>query len=464
MAINAQHAQYNKHIDHWQLIEDITEIENLSQYLVTLNPLDITQENKCRNDAYKARAVFYALAQQTCAGMLGTLFKKAPVVNVPTAIQYVLSNADGAGNTLTQQASELAYDIIRKSRGGLFVTYPETTGTVSKADVLSGQYVATIKFIEAEQIINWKTETVGAVTRLSMVVIAEEIEEFIDYKATSKKVIRELFLLDGVFGVRTWEMNVKGDWVAMSEMTPTKHDGTHWNYIPFMFVGASNNSPDVDLPNMLGLCNLNIAHYRNSADYEDSVWYAGQSQPWMSGATQDHIDMMAANKMYVGSRMLLAVPDGGAFGFASAPPNPAVRQAMIDKVDMMIGVGARMIAPGGVAKTAEQTGSEREVQHSVLSLMAQNISSAYTVCLQWVAEYMGANPDECEIELCNDFIDASATPAELQQIITGFLTGAIPLGDYVDYMKRHSLFDDAIPVEDYAGLLAAPTAPLAQGL
>jgi len=158
---------------------------------------------------------------------------------------------------------------------------------------------------------------------------------------------------------------------------------------------------------------------------------------------------MAKNEMYVGSREVLAVPDGGSFGFAAAPENPAVRQAMVDKVDMMVGIGARMITPGGVAKTAEQSANERETQHSAMTLVAANVSEAYSRALKWAGLYMGSAGDN-SFTMNQDFIKPNATPAELKEIIAGFVAGTVPLGDYVRYMKDAGHFDEDKTVEEYA--------------
>ena len=56
--------------------------------------------------------------------------------------------------------------------------------------------------------------------------------------------------------------------------------------IPFIFCGALNNSPDVDKSPVYDIAEVNIAHYRNSADYEESCFIAGQATPVLTGLTQ----------------------------------------------------------------------------------------------------------------------------------------------------------------------------------
>jgi hypothetical protein len=160
--------------------------------------------------------------------------------------------------------------------------------------------------------------------------------------------------------------------------------------------------------------------------------------------------------MYAGSRNLIGVPEGGEFGFATAPPNPMVRQAMLDKVDQMVSLGARIMQQGSATKTASQIMGEREAQTSVLALVASNVSEAFTQCLNWVARYMGSDDSELAYTLNQEFVEMEIDAPKLQQIVAGFMQGAIPMGDYTRLMRRYGLFDDATPDEDYADLLTMP--------
>lgn len=460
MAIDARHSQYAANEDKWQKINDVLEEENLENYLIELNPKDKSDLNKNRNAAYKERAVFYALAGQTASGMLGTVYAKPPTIDVPDGLEYILKNIDGRGNSITQQSKSAMGEVISKSRDGLFVTFPVTDGGISKADITSGKYVASTQEIPASRIINWAESSFGAKIFLSLVVFKDNKQVIEDYIATDVNILRELYIdeEDGFYKERHWIKNDdKWEVDEVGVRVPVDYKGNKMPEIPFTFVGAENNDSDVDKPVMNAMCTLNIAHYRNSADFEDSAWFAGQPQPWMSGVDQEHINLMKENDMYVGSRNVLAVPDDGAFGIETAPANPIIRQAMIDKVDMMIGIGARMITPGGVAKTAEQSSNERETQHSMLSLAVENVSSAYVKCIEWMGWYMGVETADVVFELNSDFVKIGSTPAELKEVVTGFVAGTVPLGDYVSYMKKYGLFDEEKTIDDYAESIRVPT-------
>ena len=459
--IDTVHPDYALELKDWVKIEDITRRRNLHKYLLYLNPQDKSKDNEARNQQYRERAIFYAITSQTVSGMIGTMFRKFPNLSVPKTLEYVLRNIDGANTSIYQQSQGLCDDVIRKSRAGLYVAYPPVDGPISQADMIEGRYVATIHRFEPEQIINWRVVTENATTKLKFVVLEEYKEKPDQYTTDRYRTLRELYLDDdGIYKERHWS-DLDGSLSVVDQVTPTDAQGNVWREIPFMFVGSENNDAKVDRSVMLPLVELNIGHYRNSADWEDSVWYCGQPQPWMSNVTEDHLQLMKQYGMYVGSREVLGVPDGGAFSFAAAPPNPLVRQAMQDKVEMMLALGARIIQPGGAARTATEIAGQREAQHSILSLIAQNTSEAYTQCLQWAGRYMGVSDNDMAdigYEINSDFVAVESSPQELQQMMAGFIQGTIPTTDYIAYMKKVGKFDAEKKTEDYVDLLTQATA------
>lgn len=456
--IESQHPEYTANLPKWQRIDNVTRSEDVQQYLVTLNPNDKSSDNKLRNAQYGERAQFYAVTGQTLRGLVGSVFRKWPVLVVPAELEYLRYNADGAGVSIYQQSQNATAGTIAKGRAGLFVAFPQTDGQVSRSDILSGRIIPTIHYLNAESIINWRVIQDGARVRLSLVVFAENDEHTGSdgYSVEYVPALRELALIDGIYTERKWIKGRDGYELA-SESVPTDADGNVWTEIPFAFIGSENNDSSCDIAPLGPLAEINIGHYRNSADYEDSVFYSGQAQPWMVGATVDHLDAMKKAGVYIGGRMLLAVPDGGSFGFAQAGPNPLVRQAMLDKLDMMIALGARMMQAGSAVKTAAQVVSENEAQHSILSLVAGNVSDAYTQAISWCGRYIGADTTDAEYTLNTEFVALATDAQELAQIVAGFVQGAVPMGDYVGYMQRRGYFDAEKTIEQYAEELPTRT-------
>lgn len=447
MPIDYQNATYRQNIGNWQMIDNICDGKNVEQYLRHLNPQDTSDENKDRNATYRKTAVFSAIAGFTLQGMVGTVFRKVPTLTVPASLDYLKFNADGAGQSIYQQSQKAVTDALKKDRGGLAVSYPKTEGDASRADMQAGRVFATIHKIDAEQIINARLVSDGAEMKLGLLVIKEVVTEVDEDGYTEKDIdqIRELALdvIEGayVYVVRIWRKDEDKGWQVIETNYPTDGKGKHWNEIPFTFFGASDNSINAGQPPMLSIVRVNKGHYQNSADYEDSVWYCGQAQPWMSGVDQQHVELMNENNMYAGSRNVLGVPTGETFAYAAAPPNPLVRQAMLDKEAQMVGLGARFIQPGSAVKTATQSEGEQEVQHSILSLTASNVSEAYTQCLKWVARFMAVEDGELEYALNQDFVAALATAQDIEAMVKAWQSGALPQSDLFDWFKRIGRID-----------------------
>lgn len=453
--IDTQHPDYALAYPKWQEVNHFVNWENVEQYLRTINALDTSEENRQRNEDYKDGAVFYAIASHTSQGMLGTIYKTWPVFTVPTELEYLAKNADGAGISIYQQSQSVAKSIINNGRAGLCVSFPQTNGQVSRADLLSGRIVATIHAFAPEQVINWRTRTTGSVTQLALVVILEATDmpqPGNPYKLEAVPTIRELYLDDdGIYTERRWSKQT-GAWLAEDPFQPTDAAGQRWRVIPFTFVGAENNDWRIDQQPMRPVVEINRGLYRNSADHEDALWFAGQSQPYINlqDPPSDIVEQLKDAGAYFGSRSLLPFP----VEIASAEPNSALSVEMDKKIEKAIGLGARMLQPGTAVKTAEQAAGEREAQHSILSLIASNVSEAYTQALQWCGAYMGADTSDAEFTVNQDFIPHTADPQELQAMVAGFLQGAIPLGDYVRWMQKRSVFDQEREPEEYADELA----------
>jgi len=227
MAIDWKNPEYTKHVDDWIMVENVCSSEDVEQYLIELNPSDKSTENQTRNAQYKDRAVLYPVAGHTLQGLIGLMYSKYPEISLPAQLEYMLTNANGGGVSIYQQSQSVASDVIQKGRAALFVSYPKTEGPVSVAQMAAGGYVATINEIDAEQIINWRTETKGSKTFLSLVVIREFVEEVQadGYEVKKVEQLRELALTEGVFLVREWRKNAKDEWIVHDESIPTDSTG-----------------------------------------------------------------------------------------------------------------------------------------------------------------------------------------------------------------------------------------------
>lgn len=459
MSIDTPRSDQDEAVEVWKMLDAVCAGKGVEHYLrklVCAGKGDQLRDDDRRQKEYAEAAVFYRITGHTLEGLLGTMFRRDPTFEPPPRLRYLLKNADGKGNGLVQQSKGVGKAVLSKGRSALWVNYPKTQGETSVAD--QGRYFATVHRLRAEQVINWQTMADGANVKLSLVVFRYQDEQLVDYEIKCTDKIKELALDEfGFYFVREWEkMKTAEDgekWIEGEPVYPEDASGNRFREIPFTFVGATNNDAEIDEQPMYGLAKLNIAHYRNSADFEDSVFWSGQSQPYVRGADEAWFDLVEQHDIRIGSRQVMPVPENGDFGFATPAPNPLVRQAMIDKVELMIGIGARFISPGGSAKTAYEAGADRESQHSILSMVANNVSDAYTRALAWVAAFMGTDAPEYVID--SDYSDVGSTPQLLAVWVKGYLDGAVPEEQYIGWMQRQGYFDAQAEQDEIAEQLSA---------
>jgi hypothetical protein len=213
------------YLDRWSKIRDVIEGEEAvkkagARYLPPLNPTDLSKENIARNEQYIFRAYWFGGTSRTLEGLIGISFHKDPVVEIPSSMDVLKTDVDGAGTNLLGQAHQTLEATLELGRCGLFTDYPDRADGVSVAD--AGEVHASIMLYQAEQIINWR---IGPDHKLSLVVLFEQVDEEDEYETTKTDQWRELRMeeIDGlgrVYTMRVWQRktNSKGQQTGDLEM------------------------------------------------------------------------------------------------------------------------------------------------------------------------------------------------------------------------------------------------------
>lgn len=139
-----------------------------------------------------------------------------------------------------------------------------------------------IHLLNALDVVNWDSVMIDNQKKLCLVVIREfKSERGADgFSKTEQEQYRVLRLEqegngEYIYSVQVYTKGEKGNWVGGEKKFPTDYNGNFWTYIPFTFVGAIDNSEEIKKPPLLPLANLNLAHYRDSADFQESVFIWG---------------------------------------------------------------------------------------------------------------------------------------------------------------------------------------------
>lgn len=471
--VDTTHPKRDRWLARAQTVDHVVEGEVKEKgdvYLPRPNPSDVSPENKDRYAAYLKRAVFVNYVGRTLRGLVGLAFSKTPTCVVPTELEYVWADIDGAGTSIYQQSQEvLACGVLTAGMTCLFVDYPPADASLATVQARrSANLRAKTLVIEGEDVLNFRAESVGGQVKLTLFTYKSDVSTPDGFKDIITPQITALQLVEGVFTVENYRRTTdkpNSEWVLFGEThTPTDGYGKKWDVIPLVFVRADNNAPGYCDSPLYDMAEVNLGHYRNSADYEDSVYMCGQAQPWASGIDMAHYEALKKAKVTWGSRTLFPVPQGGQVGIAQAQPNLLVGAAMDKKEQQLVALGARVISKDSATKTATQAASDTQAEHSVLSLGCSNVSEAHTQCLVWMARYERLEPKDVSYQISQEFTRVELTP-QLLTSVTGLLnTGQWPLADFWGWLRRVELIDPEKDDETIKGEIEGQTAPPALSL
>jgi hypothetical protein len=460
MAVSAQHNDYQKFIALWQMLRDCDDGANAvktrrgaalgqmgsmpgTAYLPPPNADDGSAANKLRYAAYLQRASFVNFVGHTKEGMLGMVFRKATSLEVDAGIEYIKANANGEGLSADQLIKLAAADTLLVGRFGLLVDYPQMREGLTAAQT-AGQEARILTY-PAESIINWRCETINGKQRLSMVVLREPTEKVSDdgFEVVELMYHRVLLLVDGVYIQRLYDENddllgTDQDGTFTADIVPRKADGSTWSVIPFSFVGSINNDEAIDKAPLYDIAEINIAHYRNSADYEESSFLVGQPTPVFSGLTQSWVDQNMGDGVAFGSRAAVLLPESGSASLLQAGDNQMPLKGMEIKEQQMVRIGTRIIQDRGGVETAEAAKIRFAGQNSKLGAIIGNVEESFSQCLVWAMEFMGGTL-EPEIAINREFYEASVDPQLIVAAMQLMDRGVIALPDLRHQLRRSGM-------------------------
>ncbi len=410
------------------------------RYLPIPNIADTSKDNLSRYNQYLERAVFYNVTQQTLYGIVGYVYTRDATIELPAGFEQIQNNADGTGLSLIQLSKKSMLQVVSKGRSGLFVDYPQTDGSISKEELDKLNLRPTITVYKPEDIINWQSIDQGAEYIISMVVLREDYEvkdPDDEFKITIADQWRVLRLTDFGYECSVWRKdNASLDFIqSQGPFYPQDKNGNRFNRIPFSFIGSENNDATPDIPPLYTLASVNVAHYRNSADYEESCFVVGQPTPWVSGLSKDWVDTVLEGELRLGSRGAVPLPEGAAIGLLQVAPNTMAFEAMEHKERQMLALGAKLIEQKDVQRTATQSKIENTAETSTLSSAAKNVSEAYQTALEWCAKFLGVD-GTIKFALPSEFEFASMTGEERAELVREWQAGAISFTEMRDRLRK----------------------------
>ena len=440
IGVKSQHREYIANFPRWKKIRDVLGA-NCKSYLRDVGSSEPDKEYGAqRQKDYADGAVFYNFTKRTLSGMVGAVMRKPPEVKLPSGVEYLLDNCDGAGIGLVQQSQDALKEIDSMGRGGLLSDGSIVDG-MSMADQNSGLLNARIQFYPAESIIDWQEDVIGSAKILTQV----RLREVYEYKSENDEFttligerIRVIELVDRKYQQRVFTFDNTGSQLGDVKVIEPRFgkNKTPINYIPFTFIGSDNNDSSVDAPPLETLADINIGHYRNSADVEESSFITSQPTLMVYPGQNMNASQFAEanpNGIRLGSRMGHNLGSGGGSELLQAAESNLALSLMEKKENQAVMAGAQLITPT-IQVTAEAARLQRGADTSIMVTIAQNVSQAYEKAIAWCCEFMGVT-GEVVFELNTEMFMQQLTAQDRAQWIADINAGLMPMRAYYAAMR-----------------------------
>lgn len=408
MPVSSKHQQYVSWESRWKTIRDCDEGEEAVKNAGTryLPKPSGHKNNQDAYEAYIARAVYTDVLRKTISSSVGIVMRKDTLFDLPKELEYLKNSATPSGETLSLLIKQTIKNQVKLSRFGVLVDKPISDGLTKMIGY------------EAEQIINWREVIKDGKKSLSLVVLEETENISTDPFKEEMEIIYLVLKLDvnGFYTVSKWRKSKNSNsfeqkFVEEILPKPTK-SGELLPYIPFVFFGASGLRPSIEKPHLLGMANMTIALYRNSADREQALFLVGQPTPVVTGLTEQQDLLIGSSTAWIlpheATAMMLEI-SGAGIG--------AQRDAMTDKTVAISAMGARFLEGRQRSNISEET--ERLQQNSELSVLMDIVDTAtlgFEKALQWVADWEDADKSKIKVHLNKDFSPEIMEPQMLNAL------------------------------------------------
>lgn len=404
------HAEYDHWLPTWKRCRDFVAGERAVKDAGGLYLPPVSEVmTPARYAHYLSHADFEPAASRTVEACTGLLFRQPLGVVAPPALAAHLTDVTLQGETLLAFAQLAAIETLTVG------------GFVALLDVGQRPYWTGYR---REQVVNYRTAVAGGDTALTMLVLCESYAEpdpSNRFKARPRKRYRVLELVGGTYSVTVWEQNPDtrnggAEWVARDPIVPTRR-GTPLDFIPVVFFSPLGglSDPTPGKPPVLDLVNVNLAHYRKSADYGQALHWAGMPQPYVTGHSATEPLMIGGGKIWTfdGPETKVGLLESRADSVG------ALRIALQDLRLLMQALGARLIAEPEGAETATAAKIRNAAETAALRNVAIAVSEGCTALARWHHWWNGFETpeDEIAVTVSTDLAASRLTSDEVRALL-----------------------------------------------
>lgn len=462
MSVENLHPLYVTRSKQWKIIRDCVEGEDaIKSAKEAYLPKNVGWSDE-QYAAYITRARWNNYTAQNLDGMHGLIFRRNPIITTKDSQlkrSGILDNIDRKGTDINQFISDVTYDVMQTSFGGVLVDLPSAEGvmTVSEAEKLGIRPY--LRYYPAESIINWGYQVINGIEQLAFVVLREMVDGISDdeFGHTPEVQYRVLDARGGYYRQRIFRVTSydekKKEKQFTEEVKNVVVNGEHLTEIPFITLPGSVP----EKPMFYDLARCNIGHYQKSADYENGVHLTTIPTGYVTGHTRERDpDTGQLEDIHLGWDSFLIFKEEQAkvgnlsfSGEGLVHSEKAIEQALSD----MAVLGSRLlVTEKGTSESADSAKIHRAGENARLATFAKNMSDKLTQALKMLCEWKGFD-DNIKVDLCTDYDTLTFDPNAINAIANLSEAGKMPLPAIFYNLKNGEYLPADMTLKGFATLL-----------
>jgi len=402
---------------------------------------------------YKRRAVFYAAMNRTVVALVGALCRKPSQIDNGEMLSEFMKDVTGTGIPFDEFLKRIESEIMVSGRVVICVDRMDNE--------TNRPYLVWYK---SEDCTNWFTSKSSNFSQTLETVIFKESYYDVDgdnqYQQVVRDQYREYTMVNGqsVVNLHQPVNKSKGGTITGAEqyeIVQTKvltNRGKPLGFLPCTMIVSSGEDFEVPTPPLLDLVDVNIAHYRNSADFEHGLHWTALPTPWFSGLSD------ASSQISIGSGAAIILPDpashAGFLEFSGAGLTQ-ISGAMKHKEALMSTLGARMLSSGMDQSTsAEVVRINVSGEISALINVAKSVSRCVGRALRMVAVWENQKgAEKVEVHINEDYVDTKLGAADIQALLGAYQGGALSLDTLLWNLEQGERLPMGRTIEDEIALI-----------
>lgn len=418
MPISSKHPEYQAYADKWERCRDAYDGQDAikgkgSKYLPQL-----TDQTRDDYNAYKDRALFFSITGKTISALVGMATVRPPMVKFPKEMGYYYE--DNQGIQFYEIMTNTLAENCLMGRIGLLIDWPVNGGEAS------------VCRYPAESIINWELDDIGnplwVILKECALVMVKDDPYDKKYVDRYRKLALTIENGKTVYYQELYDEKEK----FLSRVVPLVN-GQPLEFIPLYIINPFGIGFSLENPPVLDIVDINISHYRSSADLEHGRHFTALPTPVVSGA-------QSQDALRIGSQEAWILPDPNAraaYLEFTGQGLQSLEKALVEKQGQLASMSARLLDNSRRGSEAPDTVRLRYASETAsLTMIVRATESGLLKVYQTIAQFKSLDVKDVSLQMNKEFLDSRMTTAQVVDLVESYMEGGISVETLVFNLRR----------------------------